>query len=42
VNNRELCLAQINAAKEEDENKENKMKERGKERPAMKGAKHII
>jgi hypothetical protein len=42
VNSRELCLAQINAAKEDVENEENKRKARVKERPSMKGDKHII
>jgi hypothetical protein len=42
VKRRELCLAQINAAKEEVQKEANKMKERMTGRPTMKGAKHII
>jgi hypothetical protein len=42
VKSRELCLAQINVAKEEAQKEENKMKARVTGRPTMKGAKHII
>jgi hypothetical protein len=42
VKSRELCLEQINVAKEEAQKEENRMKERVTGRPTMKGAKHII